>query len=91
VHCKGRIFTDFDLVRKEIEDETERATGSNKGITNIPINLRVYSPNGELFTDFDLVRKEIEDETERATGSNKGITNIPINLRVYSPNGEREY
>lgn len=22
-------------------------TGSNKGISNIPINLRVYSPNGK--------------------------------------------
>lgn len=46
VHCKGRIFTDFDLVRKEIEDETERMTGKNKGISNVPINLRVYSPHG---------------------------------------------
>lgn len=49
IHCKGRIFTDFDLVRKEIEDETDRVTGSNKGISNIPINLRVYSPNGRKF------------------------------------------
>lgn len=38
---------DFDEVRKEIEAETDRVTGSNKGISNIPINLRVYSPNGE--------------------------------------------
>jgi len=45
LHCKGRIFTDFDLVRKEIEDDTERAC-PNKGISNVPINLRVYSPHG---------------------------------------------
>lgn len=38
---------DFDEVRKEIEAETDRVTGGNKGISNIPINLRVYSPNGE--------------------------------------------
>lgn len=38
---------DFDEVRKEIEAETDRLTGSNKGISNVPINLRVYSPNGE--------------------------------------------
>lgn len=37
---------DFDEVRKEIEAETDRVTGGNKGISNIPINLRVYSPNG---------------------------------------------
>lgn len=40
------MFSDFDAVRKEIEDETDRATGKNKGISNIPINLRVYSPHG---------------------------------------------
>jgi hypothetical protein len=38
---------DFDEVRREIEAETDRVTGSNKGISNIPINLRVYSPNGK--------------------------------------------
>ena len=41
------MFTDFNQVRKEIEDETDRVTGQNKGISNIPINLRVTSPNGE--------------------------------------------
>lgn len=46
LHCKGKKFTDFDDVRREIESETDRVTGSNKGISNIPINLRVYSPNG---------------------------------------------
>lgn len=41
---------DFDEVRREIEAETDRVTGSNKGISNIPINLRVYSPNGKLIS-----------------------------------------
>ena len=41
------MFTDFNMVRKEIEDETDRVTGANKGISNIPINLRVYSPHGK--------------------------------------------
>lgn len=48
LHCKGKKFVDFDEVRKEIEAETDRLTGSNKGISNVPINLRVYSPNGKL-------------------------------------------
>lgn len=48
MHCKGRIFTDFDEIRLEIEAETDRMTGSNKGISNIPINLRVHSPHGPL-------------------------------------------
>uniref|UniRef100_A0AAZ3RJU8 Dynamin GTPase domain-containing protein n=1 Tax=Oncorhynchus tshawytscha TaxID=74940 RepID=A0AAZ3RJU8_ONCTS len=46
LHCKGRKFVDFDEVRLEIEAETDRITGSNKGISAVPINLRVYSPNG---------------------------------------------
>ncbi len=46
LHAKGKKFTDFDQVRLEIEAETDRMTGSNKGISNVPINLRVYSPHG---------------------------------------------
>lgn len=46
LHCKGKKFTDFDEVRQEIEGETDRVTGANKGISPIPINLRVYSPHG---------------------------------------------
>lgn len=47
LHCKGKKFVDFNEIRSEIEAETDRVTGSNKGISNIPINLRVYSPNGK--------------------------------------------
>lgn len=46
LHKKGQKFVDFDLVRKEIEEETDRVTGLNKGISPIPINLRVFSPHG---------------------------------------------
>lgn len=49
LHCKGKKFVDFNEVRLEIEAETDRITGSNKGISNIPINLRVHSPNGRYF------------------------------------------
>ena len=54
LHCKGKKFTSFDEIRKEIEDETDRVTGSNKGISNIPINLRVYSPHVLNLTLIDL-------------------------------------
>lgn len=46
VHSKGKKFTDFDEVRKEIEAETCRLMGSNKGISPVPINLRIHSPHG---------------------------------------------
>ncbi|XP_047215888.1 dynamin-2-like isoform X2 [Girardinichthys multiradiatus] len=54
LHCKGKKFVDFDEVRTEIEAETDRITGSNKGISPIPINLRVYSPNVLNLTLIDL-------------------------------------
>ncbi|XP_029914631.1 dynamin-2 isoform X6 [Myripristis murdjan] len=54
LHCKGRKFVDFDEVRAEIEAETDRITGSNKGISPIPINLRVYSPHVLNLTLIDL-------------------------------------
>ncbi|XP_060881340.1 dynamin isoform X3 [Metopolophium dirhodum] len=54
LHCKGKKFADFDEIRREIENETDRMTGSNKGISNIPINLRVYSPNVLNLTLVDL-------------------------------------
>jgi len=54
MHCRGNIFTDFDKIRKEIEDETDRCTGKNKGISPIPINLRVYSPHVLNLTLIDL-------------------------------------
>uniref|UniRef100_A0A671NTD2 dynamin GTPase n=1 Tax=Sinocyclocheilus anshuiensis TaxID=1608454 RepID=A0A671NTD2_9TELE len=54
LHCKSRKFVDFDEVRLEIEAETDRITGSNKGISPVPINLRVYSPNVLNLTLIDL-------------------------------------
>ncbi|XP_029693831.1 dynamin-1a isoform X1 [Takifugu rubripes] len=54
LHCKGKKFTDFDEVRQEIEAETDRITGANKGISPVPINLRVYSPNVLNLTLVDL-------------------------------------
>ncbi|XP_056434784.1 dynamin-1a isoform X2 [Gadus chalcogrammus] len=54
LHCKGKKFVDFDEVRAEIEAETDRITGANKGISPVPINLRVYSPHVLNLTLVDL-------------------------------------
>ncbi|XP_075987353.1 dynamin-1 shibire isoform X7 [Anticarsia gemmatalis] len=62
LHCKGKKFVDFNEVRAEIEGETDRITGSNKGISPVPINLRVYSPNVLNLTLIDL----------------PGLTKVPI-------------
>ncbi|KAG5281592.1 hypothetical protein AALO_G00074080 [Alosa alosa] len=55
INCPtGKKFTDFDEVRLEIEAETDRVTGQNKGISPVPINLRVYSPHVLNLTLVDL-------------------------------------
>ncbi|PAA59145.1 hypothetical protein BOX15_Mlig005677g2 [Macrostomum lignano] len=53
-HIRGKRFTNFDEVRQEIENETDRVTGKNKGISNVPIMLRVYSPQVLNLTLVDL-------------------------------------
>ena len=50
LHAKGKMFTDFNEINKEIVKETDRITGGNKGISNIPINLRIHSPHGKLIS-----------------------------------------
>lgn len=54
LHAPNKRFYSFDAIRKEIEDETERTTGKNVGISPIPINLQVYSPKVLTLTLVDL-------------------------------------
>ncbi|XP_030629102.1 dynamin-1-like protein isoform X3 [Chanos chanos] len=62
LHCKNKIFTDFSEIRQEIEEETSRGSGDNKGISPEPIHLKIYSPNVLNLTLVDL----------------PGITKVPV-------------
>lgn len=62
LHTKNKIYSDFDEVRKEIEAETERMSGNNKGISPEPINLKIYSHRVVNLTLVDL----------------PGITKLPV-------------
>lgn len=62
LHTKNKIFTNFDDIRTEIEAETNRMAGSNKGICPEPINLKVYSNSVVNLTLVDL----------------PGITKVPV-------------
>lgn len=53
-HIPNRRFTDFGDVKREIENETARVAGSNKGINRQPINLKIYSPHVLNLTLVDL-------------------------------------
>ncbi|XP_073506182.1 dynamin-1-like protein isoform X1 [Phyllobates terribilis] len=54
LHTKNKIYTDFDEIRQEIENETERISGNNKGISSEPIHLKIFSPNVVNLTLVDL-------------------------------------
>ena len=62
LHRPGTKYTDFSEIRQEIVRETERLTGSNKGISNKSINLKIFSPHVLNLTLVDL----------------PGITKVPI-------------
>lgn len=62
LHAKDKIFKDFEDIRKEIEDETNRVAGNNKGICPEPINLKIYSTKVVNLTLVDL----------------PGITKVPV-------------
>ncbi|POW08498.1 hypothetical protein PSHT_09525 [Puccinia striiformis] len=54
LHLPNRRFTDFEEIRKEIENETLRVAGSNNGISRLPINVKIHSPHVLNLTLVDL-------------------------------------
>ncbi|XP_077565921.1 dynamin-1-like protein isoform X2 [Stigmatopora nigra] len=62
LHTKNQIYTDFNEIRQEIEAETERISGNNKGISDEPIHLKIFSPHVVNLTLVDL----------------PGITKVPV-------------
>ncbi|XP_033491047.1 dynamin-1-like protein isoform X1 [Epinephelus fuscoguttatus] len=62
LHTKNKIYTDFEEIRKEIEAETDRISGDNKGISDEPIHLKIFSPHVVNLTLVDL----------------PGITKVPV-------------
>jgi replication fork clamp-binding protein CrfC len=61
-HDSQRKFTDFNEVREEIDADTERVAGKNKGICFDPITLTIYSHR--------LIKLSLVDLP--------GITKVPI-------------
>lgn len=54
LHKPQEKLTDFNKIREEIIRETDKVTGSSKGISNKPINLKIYSPYVLNLTLIDL-------------------------------------
>ncbi|KAK6455859.1 Dynamin central region-domain-containing protein [Scheffersomyces xylosifermentans] len=62
LHIPNKRFYSFQDIRAEIENETHRIAGVNKGISRLPINLKIYSSRVLNLTLVDL----------------PGLTKIPI-------------
>ncbi|KAF2293472.1 hypothetical protein GH714_002103 [Hevea brasiliensis] len=62
LHMPGKRFYDFSKIRREIQAETEREAGLNKGVSDKPIRLKISSPNVLNMTLVDL----------------PGITKVPV-------------
>lgn len=54
LHRPNKRFYDFGEVRQEIEEDTDRVAGANKGIARQPIQLKIYSKNVLNLTLVDL-------------------------------------
>jgi len=54
LHRPGEVFTDFEAIRSEIQAETDRETGFNKGISEKQIRLKICSPYVLTMTLVDL-------------------------------------
>lgn len=54
LHTRDKIFYDFAEVKEEIERETERLSGTNKGITAEAIHLKIFSSEVFNLTLVDL-------------------------------------
>lgn len=74
-HTKEKRFENFDDIRSEIVEETNFLAGSNKGISEEPINLKIFSPHVLDLTLVDLpgiikvpigdTPKDIEAQTKK--------------------------
>uniref|UniRef100_A0A1D1ZL45 Dynamin-related protein 3A n=1 Tax=Anthurium amnicola TaxID=1678845 RepID=A0A1D1ZL45_9ARAE len=62
LHRPGQRFEDFAEIRREIKIETEREAGTNQGISDKQIRLKIFSPNVLDITLVDL----------------PGITKVPV-------------
>ena len=54
LHTKSKIFTEVEEIVREIELETDKMAGENKGICPEPISLKYYSTKVLSLTLVDL-------------------------------------
>jgi len=76
LHSKNKIYNDEDEIREEIERETDRMAGDNKGICPEPISLKFYSDKVLSLTLVDLpglTKVPVGDQPEDIEGQIKAL------------------
>lgn len=87
LHKAGEFFSDYEQIKKEIEAATDAETGTNKGISSKPINLKITSSRVLNLTLVDLpgmtrvavgdqpedIGKQIEDMVMQFISKDKAI------------------
>ncbi|KAI7748420.1 hypothetical protein M8C21_007577 [Ambrosia artemisiifolia] len=96
-HLPRRRFTDFSLVRKEIQDETDRITGKTKQISPIPIHLSIYSPHVVNLTLIDLpglTKVAVEGQSETIVEDIENMVRLyveKVDCLIVDIRGERTF
>ncbi|RUP48633.1 Dynamin central region-domain-containing protein [Jimgerdemannia flammicorona] len=88
LHVPSKHFYDFSEIRKEIEAETQRVAGGNKGISRMPIHLKVYSTKVLNLTLVDLpgLTKATNLLTSRSRPATSLLTTSPSPTAVTPAN-----
>ncbi|WVO18052.1 hypothetical protein L204_105750 [Cryptococcus depauperatus] len=81
----NRRFTDFEDIRKEIEAETFRVAGQNKGVSKLPINLKIYGPGVLNLTLVDLPGLTKVPVGDQPTDIERQIKNLVLDY-ISKPN-----
>ncbi|KAK4685667.1 dynamin 1-like protein, partial [Tremellales sp. Uapishka_1] len=81
----NRRFTDFEEIRKEIEAETYRVAGQNKGVSKLPINLKIYGPGVLNLTLVDLPGLTKVPVGDQPTDIERQIKNLVVDY-ISKPN-----
>ncbi|WVR03958.1 hypothetical protein IAU60_000957 [Kwoniella sp. DSM 27419] len=81
----NRRFTDFEEIRKEIEAETFRVAGQNKGVSKLPINLKIYGPGVLNLTLVDLPGLTKVPVGDQPTDIERQIKNLVLDY-ISKPN-----
>ncbi|TNY17892.1 Dynamin central region-domain-containing protein [Rhodotorula diobovata] len=84
LHVDKRFY-DFGEIRKEIENETLRVAGGNKGISRLPIHLKIFSPNVLNLTLVDLPGLTKIPVGDQPTDIERQIRNLVLDF-VSKPN-----